>query len=100
MDFDWWTATNPSTTHPSFNYQNPISHAYYEDRSFIRLQDVSLSYDLPQSLLQKANIEGIRAYISGRNLHTWTKWEGPDPESDQIYYPTSRTVSLGLSLTF
>jgi hypothetical protein len=100
MDFDWWTPTNPSNEHPSFNYKNTLGHDYYQDRSFVRLQDVSLSYNVPKSLLQKVRVDGLRAYISGRNLYTWTKWDGPDPESKQYFYPTSRTVSFGLNLSF
>jgi TonB-linked SusC/RagA family outer membrane protein len=99
-DVNWWTEENRSNTRSSLNFKNPLGLSTYLDRSFIRLQDVSLSYDIPKSVLEKIRVQGLRAYISGRNLYTWTKWLGPDPESGQGYYPTSRTVSLGLSLNF
>ena len=53
----------------------------YQDRSFVRLQDVSISYNLASSLLKKAMAQSIYLYVSGKNLYTWTNWEGWDPEA-------------------
>jgi TonB-linked SusC/RagA family outer membrane protein len=54
----------------------------YQDRSFIRLQDVTLSYDLPKSLLSIMHIQNINLYVTGKNLFIITKWKGWDPEAN------------------
>jgi hypothetical protein len=99
LDAGWWTEAQPSNTRPSLNYTNPIGHSYYLSRDFVRIQDVSLSYDVPQSLLKRAGIASLRIYVSGRNLYTWTKWLGPDPESGTDFFPIPRSVALGLNLS-
>jgi TonB-dependent starch-binding outer membrane protein SusC len=53
---------------------------FYEDASFIRLKQVTLSYNLPSSLLSRFKISNVRLYAQAINLLTWTKWTGYDPE--------------------
>jgi TonB-dependent starch-binding outer membrane protein SusC len=53
---------------------------FYEDASFIRLKQVTLSYNLPSSLLSRFKISNVRVYAQGVNLLTFTKWSGYDPE--------------------
>jgi TonB-linked SusC/RagA family outer membrane protein len=104
LNVPYWTPENRSNTHAAINYRNPLNYAFYQDRSFVRLQDVSLSYDLPASLLNKAKISGIKVYASGKNLVTWTKWNGWDPEhgvggrSPGENGPLLKTFTLGLNL--
>lgn len=80
----FWTPANPSAKYPRITggtrplIDNP---AVYESRSFVRLQDVSLSYSLPKKILDKIKAQGISFYVSGKNLITWTKWDGWDPEA-------------------
>jgi hypothetical protein len=52
----------------------------YQSRSFIRLQDVSLAYNLG-NLFKSAKAQSINLYVSAKNLYTWTNWEGWDPEA-------------------
>jgi TonB-linked SusC/RagA family outer membrane protein len=104
LDAGWWTPENKSTTRPSLNYTNPNAHGYYASRDFVRIQDVSLAYEFPKSLLSKLHFSTLRVYASGRNLHTFTDWLGPDPESgynQQVnLYPTPRSVTFGLNVSF
>lgn len=104
IDAGWWTPENQSTTRPGMSYTNPLGHNYYMSRDFVRIQDVSLSYDFPRNLLAKLKVNSLRVYVSGRNLKTFTKWLGPDPESgyntQANFYPTPRTVSAGINLSF
>ncbi len=104
IDAGWWTPENPSTTRPGMSYTNPLGHNYYMSRDFVRIQDVSLSYEFPKPLLSRLKVSSLRVYASGRNLGTFTKWLGPDPESGYnsqgTFYPTPRTVTLGLNLSF
>ncbi|MCH5596879.1 SusC/RagA family TonB-linked outer membrane protein [Niabella ginsengisoli] len=105
---DYWTPDNPSNTAARINYTAPRGHAYLEDRSFIRLQDVTLSYSLNQQLLDKYKIKGLRIFASGTNLYTWTKWSGydPEPEGDGYkgttigHFPMLRTYTVGLDFKF
>jgi TonB-linked SusC/RagA family outer membrane protein len=53
---------------------------FYEDASFIRLKQLTLSYSLPVSFLSKVKIANARVYAQAINLITWTKWTGYDPE--------------------
>lgn len=80
LDVPYWTPNNPSNTYPRVNYRNPLGYGFYADRSFVRLQDVSLSYNMPEKLIRKFNVGVLQIYVSGKNLHTWTNWKGWDPE--------------------
>ncbi|HTH82539.1 MAG TPA: TonB-dependent receptor [Mucilaginibacter sp.] len=100
QDVGWWTAADPTNTHPALSFTNPLGIVPYASRNFVRLQDVSFSYSLPKPVLQKIKMQNLRFYVSGRNLYTWTKWPGPDPESGDAYFPTPRTISVGLSASY
>ena len=80
LDLPYWTPENPLTDRPSVGYSNPKGYGFYEDLSFIRLQDVSLSYDFPKAWLSKIKFNNLRVFVSGKNLATCTKWHGWDPE--------------------
>ena len=65
---------------PNGNYSRPSSK-WVEDGSFLRLKNVSLSYNLPESLISKQKIvRGIRATIGAQNIATLTNYSGFDPE--------------------
>jgi TonB-linked SusC/RagA family outer membrane protein len=98
LDAGWWTPDNKSNTRPSLNYTNPLGRNYYMSRDFVRLQDVSFSYELPARMFAKTGLTSARVYVSGRNLYTWTHWLGPDPESGQLYFPTPRSIAAGINL--
>lgn len=74
---------------------------YYENASFMRIRDVSVSYDFPRTFISKAGLGKLRLYVTGRNLATFTKWKGLDPELDeQRGIPLQREFVIGLNLTF
>ena len=69
-----------STNIANGNYDR-IHNLWVEDGSFLRLKNVSLSYNLPSSLISKQKwVKGIRATVSGQNLYTLTNYSGLDPE--------------------
>ena len=94
----YWTPSNPVNNAPAMYYSPPASHGVYEDRSFIRLQDVSFSYDLEKLILNKFGVNSAQIYISGKNLHTWTKWSGWDPEENST--AMMRSVIAGIKINF
>lgn len=83
-----------------------------EDASFLRLQNVTIGYTLPESLTNKAHIRKIRIYVTGTNLFCFTKYSGYDPEVDTrratpltpgvdySAYPRSIGGVAGINLTF
>jgi TonB-linked SusC/RagA family outer membrane protein len=80
----YWSATNPTNSFQALSYTNTRGYGYPRDASFTRIKDVTFSYVVPQNLLDKINVASLTFYVSGRNLHTFTKWIGWDPE--QTFY--------------
>jgi TonB dependent receptor. len=73
---NFWTPSNPSGIYALYNANPAINPYRYENRSFLRLQDITLSYDLPREWMQKIRIDGINVYVSAKNLLTITGWHG------------------------
>ncbi len=85
------------------------SSRFLEDASFIRLKNVTMSYVLPKSWLNKIKMDHIKFYVQGENLMTWTKWTGYDPEliigdsdfsSTQGTVPQTKAFTMGFQLGF
>jgi hypothetical protein len=95
----YWTPDNPVNDYARLNSdsQSP-SFNYWEDRSFVRLQDVSLSYNIPQSKLSKYKIQGLKVFLNFRNLLTFTGWEHYDPESQTAMMPKYSNMGLNITL--
>ncbi|MGH7464890.1 MAG: hypothetical protein ACREK1_06920, partial [Longimicrobiales bacterium] len=51
------------------------------DASFAKLREISLSYAIPESLVGRIGARGASLNVAARNLHTWTKYTGLDPEN-------------------
>lgn len=88
-----------------------VTHSYFiEDGSFLRLQDLTLGYTLPQSALRRIKVGNLRVFASGYNLFILTKYKGYDPEVDvqgsltpgvdYNRYPRSRSFMAGFNVTF
>jgi hypothetical protein len=76
-----------------------------EDASFLRLKNLTVGYDLPRKWMAKTGfLQGVRVYFTARNLLTFTKYSGFDPEVDANLsysgYPNSRQFVGGIQLTF
>lgn len=102
---DLWQPNNPGGIDPVFPGRSPrVSPSVYGDRSFVRLQDVSLSYDFSSEVINSLKMESLQVFISGKNLATWTDWRGWDPETGVGLgsggRPLLRSYSLGLNVTF
>ena len=53
---------------------------FMSDASYVRLKQVTLSYNLPSSILSKMKLNKVNVFIQGLNLWTYTKFQGIDPE--------------------
>ncbi|MEO9022954.1 MAG: TonB-dependent receptor [Ginsengibacter sp.] len=85
---------------------------YVEDGSYIRLKNVTLNYNFPSSFTDRLKLNNLKVFVGVTNLITLTKYTGFDPEvssftgndaqlgSDYNNYPSSRTFSLGLNVSF
>ncbi len=89
-----------------------ISDRFIEDGSYLRIQEITLSYKLPSGLFAMRGLTNARIYVSGHNLHNFTKYSGYDPDvnsngtsnidlgTDYYAYPRARTFTLGVSGDF
>lgn len=99
-----------ATRNPTGWQRDPSSN-WVTDASYLRLRNVTLAYDFTKSAIKSLKINGLRVYLTGQNLFTWTKYPGYDPETssegtgltrggDYLGYPAARSLILGLNLTF
>ena len=107
---DAWSAENPSQdvfwprlSEDANQHNYRASTWWLKDRSFIRLKTIELGYSLPDNLLKKAYIKGLRFYVSGNNLFYLSNFRLWDPElnsGDGLVYPPMRSFLFGLDITF
>lgn len=96
----YWTPENRSDEWPRLSKNvTPFGGGIqvFKPRSFVRVQDISLAYNLPQSTLSQVNIDNLRLFAAVRNLLTFTDWPGYDPES--MHSPMPRTFTVGLNVS-
>jgi hypothetical protein len=93
----YWTPDHPTNRTTRLNTANTPGFSIYESRGFVRLQDLSLSYRLPGKITGRFRQGDCRVYISSRNLCTFTKWSGWDPESGNT--PMPRMFTFGIDVT-
>ncbi|GAB2498088.1 MAG: TonB-dependent receptor [Cytophagales bacterium] len=111
-----WTPENLNAEIPvvertaNFSTSNVANSFYVEDGSYLRMQNLTLGYSAPASLLQKLKMERARVFASVNNLFTITGYEGLDPavggDADLTFgidvgnYPVTRGWTFGLNLSF
>ena len=84
-----------------------------EKASFLRLNNITIGYSLPKTIVRRAFMQNVRIYLTGYNLFCWTNYSGADPEVDTsskknamtpgidyAAYPKSRTFVGGINVTF
>jgi len=90
--------TQPDRSDNNFLY---FSDGVYSDGSYIRLQNLSLSYDFPGSWIHKLNIQTFRIYVRGQNLFILTKYNGIDPSATTLgQLPPPKILTGGIQLNF
>ncbi|MFH7017292.1 TonB-dependent receptor [Flavobacterium sp. FlaQc-47] len=76
------------------------SNASIIDASYIKLKNVSASYQIPLDAATQKYLQSIRVSLQGQNLVTFTKYKGLDPETQGLSLPPLRTITLGTQFTF
>ncbi len=115
-----WTGPGTSNDIPRAGYK-PVNISdgadgaidrMVEDGSFLKLRNVTLTYNLPESFLNKIGIANANVYVQGNDLLILTKYSGFDPEANQMggsatllplnsgYYPPTRSFMVGLHIGF
>ncbi|KAA6300681.1 MAG: TonB-dependent receptor SusC [Candidatus Ordinivivax streblomastigis] len=94
------------------NGNNRMSDRWMEDGSYLRIQNLSLAYHLPQNWLKKINVASCKVYVNAQNVYTFTNYSGLDPEIgsynqqaglsnvDMGRYPSPRVFTFGTNITF
>ncbi|MEG0992607.1 MAG: TonB-dependent receptor [Bacteroidales bacterium] len=107
-----WRIPGQITDVPKANFDMKNSTYFVEDGSYLRLKDISLSYNISRPKLKKVGINRIQPYFTASNLLTWTKYSGMDPEVNQWgnsgsvqgmdwgTYPHCRSFVFGLNVEF
>ena len=117
-DYRNYYVTNTGTIQPRLSTESGtnnnfrVSDKYVEDGSYIRLQNISLSYTLPHTWLKNVFLNNVKIYCNIQNLFTITKYDGFDPEVgslrgtallngvDYSRYPSPRIYTVGLNVQF
>jgi hypothetical protein len=94
-------------------YNDGVMTPYIEDATFLKLREVSVGVDIPRRWLgSRFGLQNARVSLTGRDLISWQKYSGLDPEVanlgsaairnnlDVAAYPPSRSFFLDISLGF
>jgi len=86
------------------NNSNQFSTRWLEEGSYVRLRDITLSYNLSNKTFSKMGFHSIRMYLQGHNALTWTDFS-LDPEqtiqgTSWFKYPNPKTYSMGVNISF
>jgi TonB-dependent starch-binding outer membrane protein SusC len=107
-----WSIDHPSSTDPRLasrgdtyftggSYGNNTYFLF--SKNYIRLKNIEIGYNLPSKLLSRVKISNLRLFANGLNVFTIDKYKVFDPETTTgsgVYYPQSRVLNVGFSLTF
>jgi len=113
LDRDRLNELNANATLPAISQKaETLTDWAIEDGSFLRLNTISLGYNLSKSILKKMRLRKLRVYATGYNLYTFTNYTGYDPEVDSRLntvvtpgldynaYPRSRQFIFGINITY
>ena len=107
-----WRIPGQITDVPKAGYDMKNSTYFVEDGSYLRIKDISLSYNISGKWMDKIGISKIQPYFTASNVYTFTKYKGFDPEVNQWgnsgavqgidwgTYPQCRSYVIGLNVTF
>ena len=103
---NYWTPETPNARYqrPGISVSDGLEGELFAKRNFVRLQDISLSFNFPKKIIEKLNMQNLNLYFSGKNLITLTKWKGWDPETGETItrdgLPVMKSLSIGINVEF
>lgn len=107
-----WRIPGQITDVPKANFDIKNSTYFIEDGSYLRVKDISISYNFRNNFLKKLGISRLQPYFTATNLLTWTDYSGMDPEVNQWgnsgavqgidwgTYPHSKSYMFGINIEF
>jgi TonB-dependent starch-binding outer membrane protein SusC len=100
--YKYWTKDDPDTEHSRLDFR--FARGFYDgninvhrSRAFVRIQDLTISYNLPGFLANSLLMNSTNIFFSVRNLYSFDKWPDFDPESGMS--PMPRTFTLGINMS-
>lgn len=109
---DRWRVPGQITDVPKAGFDMKNSTYFIEDGSYLRVKDISLSYNFRNNFLKKLGVTRLQPYFTATNLITWTSYKGMDPEVNQWgnngavqgidwgTYPHSKSFVFGINVEF
>lgn len=100
---DYWTPENTTGTWPRPRLGSDPPNIQYmglQDASYIRLQNISIGYTLPENVLNNLGLSNLRMYLTGSNLVTITDFQSYSPEKNPSDYPEPVSYVFGLQVGF
>lgn len=108
--YNRWTPANLTQSQPAANGGNlPASSYFVESGSYVRINNVTIGYTFPATVLQRLKISSLRVFATSQNPYTYKKYSGftaelpGGPTNSGIElstYPTTRTVAVGVNVNF
>ena len=105
-DLDYWTPDNTGADIPSPGASSTSPTQYkssvmIQKADYFKIKDITLSYNLPKSLISKVYINSARIYCSMKNYFTFSHFDNYDPErGGAVSFPMAKQVVVGLNVTF
>lgn len=102
---NYWTPENNHASIPSPDYKPTPTHDYYKDVNYWKIRNITLGYNLPKRVTDKMHIQGLNVYAGVNNVYTFSNIKGLNVEAPvnklvSTSYPTARSYTMGLNLTF
>lgn len=105
---NYWTTENPNPSYPSLHYASThsnknINSFHLKSGNYLRLKNIQLGYTFPSSVCRKLGMTGLKIYLSGSNLYTWSKIDNFDPEvvnTSGDAYPQQSVYNVGINVNF
>ncbi len=103
-DLDYWTPENQGARFPTPGLTKQNTYAastFYEKSSYIKIKDITLSYNLPKTWISKIGMSNLRVYGSMKNFFTFSSVDNYDPERDgDISFPLTKQLVFGVNIEF
>jgi len=102
---DYWTPENPTNAYPRPNAGTSTGNARYfstlryADGSFVKIRDITLGYNFPETITEMLSISRLRVYATAKNYFVWSDLGGYDPErGGSLSFPMTRQLLFGVNI--